>query len=125
MPKYKPRLLMADKGEGAQKSKMNSSVTLHYPMLTKLDYSIWVIKMRVNLQAQGVWDAVQNKYVEEQKDRMVLAVINQEIPEDMLLMLAKKDTAKEAWDTLNVMHMGTDQVKEAKVQTLRSDFEVI
>ena len=59
---------MADKGEGAQKSEKNSSVTLHYSMLTKLNYSVWAIKMRVNLQAQGVWDAVQNKDVEEQKD---------------------------------------------------------
>nr|GFA64303.1 hypothetical protein [Tanacetum cinerariifolium] len=47
------------------------------------------------------------------------------IPEDVLLMLADKDTAKEAWETLPTMHMGAERVKEAKVQTLRSDFEVI
>nr|GEW35625.1 hypothetical protein [Tanacetum cinerariifolium] len=47
------------------------------------------------------------------------------IPKDVLLMLVDKDTAKEAWETLHTMHMGADRVKEAKVQTLRSDFEVI
>nr|GEW14493.1 ribonuclease H-like domain, reverse transcriptase, RNA-dependent DNA polymerase [Tanacetum cinerariifolium] len=41
------------------------------------------------------------------------------------MMLAKKDSAKEARETLRTMHMGADRVKEAKVQTLRSDFEVI
>ncbi|KAL4581058.1 hypothetical protein LXL04_017266 [Taraxacum kok-saghyz] len=56
---------------------------------------------------------------------MALTAIYQAIPEDVLLMLAEKDTAKEAWETLKTMHMGADRVKEAKVQTLRNDFEVI
>ncbi|GJW97952.1 hypothetical protein Tco_0179760 [Tanacetum coccineum] len=56
---------------------------------------------------------------------MALAAIYQAIPEDVLLMLADKDTAKEEWETLRTMHMGAKRVKEAKVQTLRSDFEVI
>ena len=111
--------------EVVQRSGKDSSVTLHYPMLTKMNYSVWAIKMRVNLQAQGVWDAVQNEEVDERKDRMALAAIYQVIPEDVLLMLAEKDTTKQAWETLKTMHMGADRVKEAKVQTLRSDFEVI
>ncbi|GJX92620.1 zinc finger, CCHC-type containing protein [Tanacetum coccineum] len=40
-------------------------------------------------------------------------------------MLSDKDTTKEAWATLRTMHMGAEPVKEAKVQTLRSDFKVI
>lgn len=63
--------------------------------------------------------------MDERKDRMARAAIYQAIPEDVLLMLAEKDTAKEAWETLKMMHMGTDRVKEAKIQILRSDFEVI
>nr|GEZ40885.1 inositol transporter 4-like isoform X3 [Tanacetum cinerariifolium] len=51
------------------------SVTLHYPMLTKTNYSMSAIKMRVNLQAQGVWDATQREGVEERQDRMALAAI--------------------------------------------------
>ena len=86
--------------EVVQRSGKESSVTLHYPMLSKMNYSVWAIKMRVNLQAQGVWDAVQNPEVDERKDRMALAAIYQAIPEDVLLMLAEKDTTKEAWETL-------------------------
>nr|GEW92800.1 hypothetical protein [Tanacetum cinerariifolium] len=81
--------------------------------------------MRVNLQAQGVWDATQCEGVEDRQDRMALAAIYQAIPKDVLLMLADKDTAKEAWETLRTMHMGAERVNKAKVQTLRSDFEVI
>ena len=56
---------------------------------------------------------------------MALAAIYQAILEDVLLMLDETDTAKEAWETLKMMHMGADRVKEAKAQNLRSDFEVI
>nr|GEU63163.1 ribonuclease H-like domain, reverse transcriptase, RNA-dependent DNA polymerase [Tanacetum cinerariifolium] len=108
-----------------QGTKKEGSVTLGYLMLTKTNYSVWAIKTRVNLQAQGVWDATQREGVEDRQDRMALAAIYQAIPEDVLLMLADKDTAKEACETIRTMHMGADRVKEAKVQTLRSDFEVI
>nr|GEV03841.1 hypothetical protein [Tanacetum cinerariifolium] len=111
-----------DEVEGTRKE---GSVTLRYPLLTKTNYFGWAIKMRVNLQAQGVWDATQREGVEERQDRMALAAIYQAITEDVLLMLADKDTAKEAWETLRTMHMGADRVKEAVVQTLRSIFEVI
>lgn len=53
MQKYMP-IMTTLEGEGVQKTEKNSSVTLHYPMLTKLNYSVGAIKMRVNLQAQGV-----------------------------------------------------------------------
>ncbi|GKC79108.1 hypothetical protein Tco_1129882 [Tanacetum coccineum] len=64
--------------EEFQGTEKEGSVTLHYPMLTKTNYFVWAIKMRV-------------------------------IPEDVLLMLADKDTAKEAWETLHTMHMGADK----------------
>ncbi|KAI3751256.1 hypothetical protein L2E82_22304 [Cichorium intybus] len=102
--------------ESVQRTGRDSSVTLHYPLLTKSNYAVWAIKMRVNLQAQGVWDAIQNARVDEQTDRMALAAIYQAIPEDVLLMLAEKDTAKEAWETLKMMHMGADRLKEAKIE---------
>ncbi|XP_023767822.1 uncharacterized protein LOC111916382 [Lactuca sativa] len=111
--------------ESFQRTGKDGSVTLHYPMLTKINYAVWAIKMRVNLQAQGVWEVIKNAKTDERKDRMALAAIYQAIPEDILLMLAEKYTTKEAWETLNMMHMGADRVKEAKAQTLRSDFEVI
>nr|GEX61889.1 hypothetical protein [Tanacetum cinerariifolium] len=46
------------------------------------------------------------------------------IPEDVLLMLADKDTAKEAWETLRTMHMGAERVKVAKAQTLEKRLRV-
>ncbi|XP_020585663.1 uncharacterized protein LOC110028241 [Phalaenopsis equestris] len=101
------------------------NVTLSYPLLTKSNYSVWALKMRVNLQAQGVWEVVEQDEVEERKDRMALVAIYQALPEDVLLMVAEKDSAKQAWETLKTMHVGVERVKEAKVQTLRTHFEAI
>ena len=52
------------------------------------------------------------------KDRMALVAICQAVSKDILLMLA-------AWETLQTMHVGVERVKEAKVQTLKSEFEAI
>ena len=44
----------------------------------KSNYAAWSIKMRVNLKAQDVWDAIEHDdEIEECKDRMTLAVIYQ------------------------------------------------
>ena len=56
---------------------------------------------------------------------MTLAVIYQAVLEDVLLMVAKKDSTKAAWERVQTMHLGVECVKEAKVQTLKSELEVI
>lgn len=56
--------------------------------------------MMVSMLAQGVWDDVEprtpNSLVEAKKDNMALDAIYHGIPEDLLLTLAEKKTAKEA-----------------------------
>lgn len=61
--------------------------------------------------------------VEEKTDKVALAMMYQGLAEDMLLSIAEKKTAKEAWDALKTMCQGADRVKQAKVQTLRTEFE--
>ncbi|XP_020271959.1 uncharacterized protein LOC109847124 [Asparagus officinalis] len=110
---------------GAPINKL-SGVTLHYPMLTKMNYAVWAIKIRVYLQAQGVWDAIEpGTDVETRKDKMALAAIYEAIPEKSLLLIAEKETAEKAWQTLKTMYEGADHVKAAKLQTLRSEFEIL
>ena len=54
---------------------------------------------------------------------MALAAIYQGIPEEILLSIAEKKTAKDAWEAIKVLCMGAERVKVAKVQTLRTEFE--
>ena len=35
-------------------------VTLKYPMLTKCNHAAWVIKMKVFMMAQGVWEVIES-----------------------------------------------------------------
>ncbi|KAL8116816.1 hypothetical protein AgCh_023110 [Apium graveolens] len=45
------------------------------------------------------------------------------IPEDILLSVADKSTAKEAWDAIKTLCLGADRVKKARAQTLKAEFE--
>lgn len=105
-----------------------SAISLSYPMLTRANYTAWAIKMKVYMQAHGVWEAVSPKdpetsVVDDKVDKVALAVIYQGIPEDVLLSIADKGTTKEAWDAVKVMCQGAEKVKTAKVQTLKAEFE--
>lgn len=105
------------------------SIGLSYPMLTKTNYTSWALKMKVFMQAQGVWSAVEpsdpKAVVEEKSDKIAMAMIYQGIPEEVLLSLAEKKTAKEVWETIKTLRQGADRVKQARIQTLKSEFEAL
>lgn len=96
-------------------------------MLTKTNYTTWALKMKVFMQAHGVWEAVEQKdqkvTIEDRTDKIAMAAIYQAIPEDTLLSVTEKKTAKEAWDAIKTMCLGADKVKKAKAQTLRAELE--
>lgn len=102
-------------------------VGLNYPMRARNKYTTWSLKMKVFMQSEGVWQAIESDYkkpqpqVEERTDKMGLAIIYQGIPEDILLSVAEKKSAKEAWEAIRTMCVGAD--KKAKVQTLRAELE--
>lgn len=102
-------------------------IGLSYPMLNRSNYTAWSIKMRVYMQAQGVWSAVENTdpkiVIEDKTDKVALAAIYQGIPEDILLSVSEKKTAKEAWEAVKTMCLGADKVKKARIQTLKAEFE--
>ncbi|XP_074378660.1 uncharacterized protein LOC141720209 [Apium graveolens] len=103
------------------------AIGLNYPMLARSNYTAWALKMKVFMKAQGVWNAIENKEkeaaVDDRQDKIALATIYQGIPEDILLSVADKETAKEAWEAIETMCQGAERVKKARIQTLRSEFE--
>ncbi|XP_074359954.1 uncharacterized protein LOC141700075 [Apium graveolens] len=104
------------------------AIGLNYPMLARSNYTAWALKMKVFMKAQGVWNAIENKEkgaaVDDRQDKIALATIYQGIPEDILLSVANKETAKEAWEAIETMCQGAERaVKKARIQTLRSEFE--
>jgi len=59
------------------------------------------------------------------KDRKVKAHLLQCIPDDLLMQVAKKKTGKEVWDSLKARFVGADRVKDARLQTLKIEFDTI
>lgn len=102
---------------------------LSYPMLTKSNYTAWALKMRVFMQAHGVWETIEPSdpkiTVEDRHDKIALAMIYQSIPEEILLSLAEKKKAKEAWEAIKTLCQGADRVKKARAQTLKAEFETL
>jgi hypothetical protein len=98
-------------------------VSLSYPMLTTTNYSTWVIKMEANMDAQGLWEAIEPAAGDSKKDKLTRACIFEAVLDDVLQQIAKKKTAKEVWESLKTRCLGVDRVKKARVQTLKSDFK--
>ena len=81
--------------------------------------------MKVKLQARGIWDAIELGADDFQEDRMALEAILQAVPLEMVPGLAVKRTAKEAWEAIRAMRVGSDRVRKGKVQQLKKEFEMI
>ena len=87
-----------------------------YPPLTKTNYTEWAILMRVQLQGAGLWKAVDTGDAPERQERQALGAILRSVPPEMVTVLAAKDNAKAAWDTIKTMRIGVDRVREARRQ---------
>ncbi|XP_062232775.1 uncharacterized protein LOC133930086 [Phragmites australis] len=108
-------------------AKESSLVSLHYPMLTRSNYTTWVIKMKVFVRAQGIWDAIEHEDLKEKVDmkkyQIALTAIYQGISEETLLAISEKETSKEAWECIKMMYQGAKCIKDARVQTLREELD--
>ena len=53
------------------------------------------------------------------------AYLYQALPEDMILQVASCKSAKEIWEELQTRHIGVDRVQKARLQTLKTEFEML
>jgi hypothetical protein len=104
-------------------SSASSVVAMPPLMLTRTNYSDWALIMRVQLQGQGRWEVIEHGVGDYHDDREALGAILRAVPPEMWRSLAVKDTAKEAWDALKTLRLGSERVREARAQTRRSEFE--
>src|SRR5438105_9124934 len=97
--------------------------SVQHRVLTRTNYADWAIIMLVQLQAQGLWDAVNLGDVNDHEDRLALAALLRAVPPELVRTLAARDNAKAAWDTLKALRVGDDRVREAKAQVHRREFD--
>ena len=63
--------------------------------LSKTNYRVWSMTMEVYLESHDLWLAITGENVPKKKDRLALSAIISAVPEDILMILDAKKTAKE------------------------------
>ena len=94
-------------------------------MLTRTNYAEWVVLMKVMLKARRLWAAVTVGTDDEEDDQSAMEAILKSVPTEYVVPLGAKDSAKEAWESLESMQLSGDHVRKAKAQQLRREYEAI
>ncbi|GJU78398.1 zinc finger, CCHC-type containing protein [Tanacetum coccineum] len=97
-------------------------------MLKPTNYSLWAIRMQIILEANGLWEMIEpleTTQSDNKKNKTAIAFLYQALPEEQLLQITKHKTAKAIWDALKTRHIGEERVQQARLQTLKSDFEML
>ncbi|KAL3326003.1 hypothetical protein AABB24_036956 [Solanum stoloniferum] len=99
--------------------------------------------MKVSIGSQDVWDIVDKGYTKpvneetlslngkevllkkKKKDQQALALIHKCLDDGMFEKVADATTSKETWEISQNSLQGVDKVKKIKLQTLRTNFEVL
>ncbi|KAJ9543760.1 LOW QUALITY PROTEIN: hypothetical protein OSB04_023467 [Centaurea solstitialis] len=62
-------------------------------------------------------------YFRVRKNNIAIAVLFQAILEDLILQVGTMDMAKEIWDAIKTRHLGADRGRDARLQTLITEFD--
>ena len=84
-----------------------------YPMLMRTNYAEWSVLMKVMLKARRLWAAVTVGTADEEDDQSAMEAILKSVPAEYIVPLGAKDSAKEAWESLEMMQLGGDRVRKA------------
>ncbi|XP_076954159.1 uncharacterized protein LOC143628444 [Bidens hawaiensis] len=104
----------------------NNNTSFQVPRLTTTNYNTWTILMESVLDAQGLWETIKpvtGGVVDEKKNKIARAILYQALPEDILLQVARKRSAKDIWEALRVRFLGDDRVQRAHLASLKIEFE--
>nr|GEW45993.1 zinc finger, CCHC-type [Tanacetum cinerariifolium] len=123
------RDMTKDSGDNSKKEiSTTSTPQFQCPMLKPLNYSLWAIRMQMILEANGLWETIEpneKTQADYRKDKTAIAFLYQALPEDQLLKITKHKTAKAICDALKTRHIREERVQQARLETLKSDFEML
>ncbi|GJU30961.1 zinc finger, CCHC-type containing protein [Tanacetum coccineum] len=84
--------------------------------------------MQIILEVNGLWEMIELLEMtksDNKKDKTAIAFLYQALLEEQLLQITKHKTAKAIQDALKTRHIREERVQQAKLQTLKSDFEML
>ncbi|KAD5802418.1 hypothetical protein E3N88_13778 [Mikania micrantha] len=104
--------------------KEGSNLPFQCPTLTATNYPIWSLSIKAIFKAHGIWEVIEPGInVDARKDNSAIAYLYQPLPEDLVLQIANCQHAKEIWDAIKTRYLGVEHVMEARLQTLKAEFE--
>ena len=80
--------------------------------LTRTNYEEWSVTMKVQLRARRLWNAV-DKGTDNEEDDPALEDILAAVPAEYRASLGAKSSAKEAWEAIAAMRVGSNYAKKA------------
>ncbi|XP_022008427.1 uncharacterized protein LOC110907809 [Helianthus annuus] len=92
-------------------------------MLSSSNYNVWLLHMKAIMKVYKVWEAIEPGSTDEEKNNMAVVLIFQSIPESMIMQIGDLDSPKAIWDAIKSRNVGADRVKEARLQTLATEFD--
>ncbi|GJT66662.1 zinc finger, CCHC-type containing protein [Tanacetum coccineum] len=124
-----PRDMTKESGDTSKKEVGTTSTPqFQCPTLKPSNYSLWAIRMQIILEANGLWEMIEpneKTQADNKKDKTAIAFLYQALPEEQQLQITKHKTAKAIWDALKTRHIGEERVQQARLQTLKSEFELL
>lgn len=81
------------------------------------------MRRKATLKVHKAWDAIEEDHTEGDKNELAIVLLFQSIPEALILQVGELGTAKKIWDSIKSRHVGAERVREARLQTLMSEFD--
>ena len=90
-----------------------------WPTLTRTNYGEWSVTMKVKLRVRRLWNTVDKGTDVKEDDMSALEAILAAVPAEYREPLGTKGSAKEAWEAIAAMRVGSDRAKKATAQLLK------
>ncbi|KAL4566634.1 hypothetical protein LXL04_030754 [Taraxacum kok-saghyz] len=87
--------------------KQVGATSVACPMLTQTNYTVWSLRIKKN----------------EKKNNLAMGLLYQAIPEFLIMQIGEVESSKELWESIKARYVGADRVKEARLQTLVTEFD--
>ena len=120
---------------------MSANFMIAPPVFSGEHYEIWSLKMKTYLEVSGLWEFVNTEGQSLQADPTVAqirtfneeikmrakakACIHSTVSNVVFTRIINCETAKEAWDTLQVSFQGNEQTRQMQVLNPRREFEML
>ena len=80
--------------------------------LTRTNYGEWAVTIKVKLRARRLWNAIDKGTDNEEDNMSALETIIAAVPAEYREPLGVKSSAKEAWEAIAAMRVGSDRAKK-------------